>query len=385
MIATQIITVKDDIAPVLIISTLPSLTSTIKCSETIPIAAVQALDNCSTAPINATFSDSAPIPLVGLCPLKYKIERIWSAIDTCGNVSATFLQTINFEDDSAPVIDPAFQTTIPATCDNLPPVVQPNLLITDNCAITGNGLVVTQLADVTSTVTSTGTFTITRAWEATDGCNPVTFTQIVNVTIPNYVQQAPQINANCNIDNRIEINLLEQIQKTYPAVAINGTWIDINSALGNNLDTANGIFEPYNVPVGVYYLEYKNPDPCPSVIKFSIRVDDDCTVENCATLGIYNYLTPGNDTVNESLIIEGIDSECYNRNNIEIFNRWGIKVYEKDNYDNITNPFTGVSDGRSTIKKGELLPTGTYFYFLKFDSPIGDIEPKSGFIYLTRE
>jgi large repetitive protein len=60
-------------------------------------------------------------------------------------------------------------------------------------------------------------------------------------------------------------------------------------------------------------------------------------------------------------------------------------IYEKENYDNFTDPFTGMSDGRSTVERGKLLPAGTYFYFIKFRSSIGDIEPKSGFIYLTRE
>ena len=383
---TQTITVTDTTAPVFTASSLPSFSLPLNCSDTIPApATVTATDNCNaTTPITVFFTENIIPALATECPIKSRIIRTWKASDACGNVAIPFIQTIIISDQNAPTIDPAYPLTIPATCDAIPDIIQPD--IRDNCATIANGLVITQLADVTSVVTATGTFTITRAWEATDGCNAVIFTQIVNVTVPNYIQQAPQINADCNIDNRIEINLLEQIQKTYPAVAKNGTWIDINSVLGSSFDAANGTFKPYNVPVGVYYLEYRNPDPdCPSVIKFTIRVDDDCLVLCETPLTVKNAITPNGDNVNETLEIDGINNDCIVSNSLEIYNRWGIKVYEKENYDNIIDPFVGQSDGRSTYKKGDLLPTGTYFYILNFKSKDGVSKSDSGFIYLTRE
>ncbi|MFV8373541.1 gliding motility-associated C-terminal domain-containing protein [Flavobacterium sp. LB2P74] len=57
---------------------------------------------------------------------------------------------------------------------------------------------------------------------------------------------------------------------------------------------------------------------------------------------------------------------------LEIFNRYGIKVYNQANY---TDQWNGQSN------KGEDLPSATYYYVIEFNSG----EPKTGWIYLIRE
>jgi gliding motility-associated-like protein len=57
---------------------------------------------------------------------------------------------------------------------------------------------------------------------------------------------------------------------------------------------------------------------------------------------------------------------------LEIFNRYGIKVYSQNNYSDQWN-------GQSS--KGEDLPSATYYYVIEFNSG----EPKTGWIYLIRE
>ncbi|MBG6063537.1 gliding motility-associated-like protein, partial [Flavobacterium sp. CG_9.1] len=57
---------------------------------------------------------------------------------------------------------------------------------------------------------------------------------------------------------------------------------------------------------------------------------------------------------------------------LEIFNRYGIKVYSQMNY---TDQWNGQSN------KGEDLPSATYYYVIEFNSG----EPKTGWIYLIRE
>ncbi|MGO4906006.1 gliding motility-associated C-terminal domain-containing protein [Flavobacterium sp. W20_MBD1_R3] len=57
---------------------------------------------------------------------------------------------------------------------------------------------------------------------------------------------------------------------------------------------------------------------------------------------------------------------------LEIFNRYGIKVYSQQNY---TDQWKGQSN------KGEDLPGATYYYVIEFNSG----EPKTGWIYLIRE
>uniref|UniRef100_UPI003AB365AF DUF7507 domain-containing protein n=1 Tax=Corallibacter sp. TaxID=2038084 RepID=UPI003AB365AF len=77
---------------------------------------------------------------------------------------------------------------------------------------------------------------------------------------------------------------------------------------------------------------------------------------------IFNGITPDGDGLNDFFLIEGIEN--FPNNNLKIFNRWGVKVYETDGYGISGNVFRGVSDGRVTISKNEELPTGTYFYIL---------------------
>lgn len=62
-----------------------------------------------------------------------------------------------------------------------------------------------------------------------------------------------------------------------------------------------------------------------------------------------------------------------NLSKIEIFNRYGTKVYSQANY---KNEWYGQSD------KGDELPDGTYYYVLEFNS---GIKSQTGWIYINRE
>ena len=88
--------------------------------------------------------------------------------------------------------------------------------------------------------------------------------------------------------------------------------------------------------------------------------------------------TPNGDTTNETLVFEGL--EQYNKNILEVFNRWGILVYKAINY---KNDWTGRSMGRATLKTVSDLPAGTYFYLLKFgDSSLS--KKQKGWVYIHR-
>ncbi|MEK6495506.1 gliding motility-associated C-terminal domain-containing protein [Myroides odoratimimus] len=84
---------------------------------------------------------------------------------------------------------------------------------------------------------------------------------------------------------------------------------------------------------------------------------------------IYNLVTPNGDGKNDYFVIENINK--YPNNKVEIYNRWGVKVYETINYDSngdgSINVFTGYSEGRTTVEKNKKLPSGTYFYVLTYE------------------
>ncbi|MGG5508009.1 MULTISPECIES: gliding motility-associated C-terminal domain-containing protein [unclassified Myroides] len=84
---------------------------------------------------------------------------------------------------------------------------------------------------------------------------------------------------------------------------------------------------------------------------------------------IYNLVTPNGDGKNDYFIIENIRKHPNNR--VEIYNRWGVKVYETTGYDpygdGSANVFTGYSGGKITVDKSKKLPSGTYYYVVTYE------------------
>lgn len=73
------------------------------------------------------------------------------------------------------------------------------------------------------------------------------------------------------------------------------------------------------------------------------------------------------------------------KNKVQIFNRWGTKVYEKENYMLDKERFTGDSESKWDYMGEEKLPTGTYFYILEIrKSKNSEVVRKSGYIYLQK-
>lgn len=99
-------------------------------------------------------------------------------------------------------------------------------------------------------------------------------------------------------------------------------------------------------------------------------------------LTVYNALSPNDDGINDTFHIKGISQ--YPDNTVEIFNRWGVKVYETKSYNESDNMFRGYSDGRATINRNEKLPTGTYFYIIKYTKDQKGIQ-KTGYLYINNQ
>ncbi len=97
---------------------------------------------------------------------------------------------------------------------------------------------------------------------------------------------------------------------------------------------------------------------------------------------IYNAISANDDGRNDYFIIDGIE-ECP-QNTVEIYNRWGVKVFETTSYNTNGNVFNGYSDGRVTVSKNEKLPVGTYFYHINFLDENGGIRTKkAGYLYIS--
>ncbi|MDX1774888.1 gliding motility-associated-like protein [Oceanihabitans sediminis] len=101
---------------------------------------------------------------------------------------------------------------------------------------------------------------------------------------------------------------------------------------------------------------------------------------------VYNAITPNNDGVNDYFFIDTGNMSCARDLHVQIFNRWGVKVFESFDYGVNGDVFDGFSDGRFTLNSSKQLPTGTYYYILDYeydgDTP-SDRYKQAGYLYLS--
>jgi gliding motility-associated-like protein/uncharacterized repeat protein (TIGR01451 family) len=116
-------------------------------------------------------------------------------------------------------------------------------------------------------------------------------------------------------------------------------------------------------------------------------VDDPTTTYITFTpeyLEIFNLVTPNGDGFNDFFEIRGIEN--FEETYVRIYNRWGVLVFETENYENNAGSdrvFTGFSKGRITIGANNKLPLGTYFYVINFGKDNPGKSSYSGYLYLN--
>lgn len=298
---------------------------------------------------------------------EYIILRTWTATDDCGNF-ITYSQTINVYDNTAPVLDTPYDEQIEVSCTEIPDV--PQLEFSDNCS----GIASVDYNENTTTI-SIYEYYIEREWLVSDNCgNVATFNQTIHVNVDQPFNAIPY--SICTDEE--PINLFTILDGSLPT---NGEWIEVTNSGGLN----GNMFNPSGVATGYYTIQYivtLENNTCPSKFEIYLNVNDDCVVLPACDIVIYNAVSPNNDGSNDMFIIDGI--ECYPNNTVEIYNRWGILVYETKGYDNLIRSFKGYSEGRTTLNKNELLPDGTYFYILNYKDEEGKTHDKSGYLYLNK-
>jgi hypothetical protein len=137
----------------------------------------------------------------------------------------------------------------------------------------------------------------------------------------------------------------------------------------DNSDTdGDGILDGQEVSDGTNPL-----DPCSS-IGGTPPAGNACDIEIESDL-----MGPG---INDGVFkINNIES--YPNNTVKVYNRWGILVFETKGYDNSSNGFRGISNGRATIQQSEELPVGIYFYVIQYGND-QESRTKNGYLYINR-
>ena len=161
---------------------------------------------------------------------------------------------------------------------------------------------------------------------------------------------------------------------------------DINNNLDltsfTNFSSAFNASFTYTASTGALALDYSTATVTGPVDQISFTICDQlnaCTtvalqITLVGEINVFNGVSANGDQLNPVFELENIEFLAP-VNKVTIYNRWGDKVFEIENYDNAQRVFSGQSDD------GDDLPSGIYFYRIEFP----DSRPKrEGYLSLKR-
>ncbi|MDF4204561.1 gliding motility-associated C-terminal domain-containing protein [Maribacter sp. SA7] len=193
------------------------------------------------------------------------------------------------------------------------------------------------------------------------------------------------------LDTPIEIDILDNdfgiptdgtLTVTEPS---NGT-IEINDGgTPDDISDDTIFYTPNDGFEGTETIEYTVCDAegnCDTATVEILVVDNDSTEADDSPIEVNQMVTPNGDGKNEFLFIRGVDK--IRSSTLKIFNRWGVAVYEGENYNNQNNVFDGRSRGRSTLSTDDYLPAGIYFYIFDYTTFEGESKVDSEYLYISR-
>jgi len=238
----------------------------------------------------------------------------------------------------------------------------PTVINAQRCA---TGVVTLQASGAASTqtyawyATSTGGVALQNNTSATFTTPTLTATTRYYVSIKSFTGESP----------RIEVTATILPLPAIPPITITGNTticpeksetINLSAPVGFSQYVWSGAETTQEITVtqgGTFTVQVTDANGCQSLPSAAVTIN----TKTCSELVIYNGISANGDNVNRYLRIENIDFAPETRTNtLKIFNRWGDLVFEANNYDNVTNQFTGIG------KNGKELPSGTYFYQLEF-------------------
>ena len=324
--ATQTVSLDDNEPPRFV--SVPSALS-LTCNQLIPPGTgVIAVDNCDGNP-RVTMSDLIER---GVCGSNYKINRLWTAIDACGNF-AKATQVITVGDYDAPQI-----TGVPAdisfTCGSSIASPSKNVKATDNCSSS----VRLSVNDKITRGACPDNYSVARTWTATDVCGNVTVkTQKItikddvnpelvsvpaDVTVKLYLGQKVPVKANVvatdNCDSRVDVNFVETKVNNLCGYTLKRTWTALDNC--QNRDEKTQIITVRNAENNAKVLSV-TPENCnekngraemsPSTGGYTYAWSDGKTGYLRTDLAVGTYKVTATSSVNCSIEIDVvIKREC---------------------------------------------------------------------------
>jgi hypothetical protein len=151
---------------------------------------------------------------------------------------------------------------------------------------------------------------------------------------------------------------------TTPEVVLdNAIWTDLNT--GSTVGSGPAVYDLFP---GFYHVLVTSTEGCTNEGEGEIKTE----------IAPYNGISENGDGQNDFFIIDCITN--FPSNNVKIFNRSGVLVYEADGYNNAMVSFKGFGE-KGVYLQGIKLPAGTYFYII--DKRDGS-KPLAGYLELDR-
>ena len=315
------------------------------CTVAVPWTEPTATDNCTLDGITTTHQPGTEFP-VGQTTVKYIAKDIFGNSSNC-----TF--TVTVTDVTAPDITGCPSDIVAAStaaCNAVVTWTQPTA--SDNCSV-----------ELTSTHPRGSTFPI--------GTTTVTYT----ATDPSGNKKTCSFNVTVeNIENPIITGCPKD---TTISASSNGqtivSWEEPSaSAVCGQVAVTKTHSPGSSFPMGKTEVQYEFKDDFGrrSTCSFDVVV-----VESNFPFLISQIVTPDGDGVNDRWELSNI--EKYNDNTVVIMDRWGSKIFEQSNYDNVNVFWDG------TNASGAVVPTGTYFYSIEIRTADSVIK-RTGFLELIQ-
>ncbi|UPQ77890.1 gliding motility-associated C-terminal domain-containing protein [Flavobacterium azooxidireducens] len=170
----------------------------------------------------------------------------------------------------------------------------------------------------------------------------------------------------------VEVLVSEVPEFSLENLCINDRMMVTASHSGQTLDNPNLIFS-WTGPNG--FTSSQNPIDITGLTKgiYTLTITNEfgCSAEEFIDITktictIPKGLSPNGDGLNDTFDLTDLGENL----KVKIYNRYGMVVYELDGY---------VNQWRGQDKRGNLLPSATYYYYVEFDNGEG----RTGWVYLT--
>ncbi len=158
--------------------------------------------------------------------------------------------------------------------------------------------------------------------------------------------------------------------------------LDAGNQLGMKIQwTLDGISDPKDTNQTIRINLPSNKQSTSTMIICTLSATNRCDTSRTATVNVSfipcnieipNVFTPNGDGINDYLYIKNVDNINYMNWEVIIFNRWGRKVYETNNY---------INEDLSHSWNGDGSPEGVYYYVVRNSK---NNQHYSGYVELIR-